>query len=328
MRNEIIVKVMRKFYFSVFAVMFSFLAFSQATFAWITLSNEALLEDAQLNVISESGFYVSLDGKNFTDKLTSEDIEKYVGKNMKLDNVTSLDGKTFYTKNGEEIKNAKDNYISFSLYFKTSDITSNELYLVDNVSDKVTYETLNNEIDGTFVVSKGVSWKADIDFSYGEENIKKGSIGSYYAANAIRIAIIEENLESEFGVSEKEDLLSLIYDPSENEKMGYGVETGAYDYYSKRLEKLEVPTILPNTKYSLTTFKNPYEARNIDSRCARFQKVTESDGMSWYYTKVRVNIWIEGWDADCFNAIFNDNVVIQLKFKGSSFAQSYKKLND
>lgn len=326
MKNEIIVKVMRKFYFSVFAVIFSFLAFSQATFAWITMSNEAMLEDAQLNVISDGRFYISLDGKNFKEKLSSEDIEAVIGKNPCMDNVTSIDGKSFFTKKGEKVK-PEGNYISFCLYFKTDDITSNELFLVNNVSDKVTYETANDNIDGTFVVSKGVTWVSDIDFSYGEENIKKGSVGSYYAANAIRIAIIEEELENDFSVSEKKDLLSLIYDPSENEKMGYGATTGAFDYYSKRLDKLTSPTILPNTKYSLTTFKNPYEANNDDSICARFQPYNEN-GERWYITKVRVNIWLEGWDADCFNAIFADKVMIQLKFVGSSYSQSYKKLVD
>lgn len=320
MKNNIIQNITRKFYFSLFAVMFSFLAFSQATFAWITLSNEALLEDAQLNVIAESGFYVSLDGKNYSECLKQEDLEKIIGKNPKLYNVTSLDGKKFFTKQGEEIKDAKDNYISFDLWFKTDNPTSKELFLVDNVSHEITYEIAKTKkVDGTFVVSKGVKWVSDIDFSYGEEDIKKGSIGSYYAANAIRIAIIEENLENEFGVNEKEDLLSIIYDPSENEKMGYGVQTGAFEYYSKRLTVLNPPKEYPNTKYSLTTFKNPYEAKTDDSMCARFQKVINSDGTPSYVAKVKVNIWLEGWDADCFNAIFADNVMVQLKFMGSSY---------
>lgn len=319
MNNDIILKITRKFYFSLFTVLFSFLAFSQATFAWITMSNEAMLDNAQLNVITETGFYVSLDGKNFYEKLSKEDLEKIIGKRPKLYNVTSLDGINFFTKQGEEVK-AKNNYISFDLWFKTNDSTCKELFLVDNISDKVVYNSIGIEkYDGTFVVSKGVNWVSDIDFSYGEENIKKGSIGSYYAANAIRIAIIEENLESDFGVSEKEELLSLVYDPSENEKMGYGVQTGAFDYYSKRMKKLEVPQEFPNTRYSLTTFKNPYEARNDDSMCAKFQKVIGEGGIPSYMTKVKVNIWIEGWDADCFNAIFADDVMIQLKFMGSSF---------
>ena len=73
--------------------------------------------------------------------------------------------------------------------------------------------------------------------------------------------------------------------------------------------------------YRLTTFDptNPYIAENDDSQVATMIATEDvnSDGDPIFRAKVRINIWIEGWDADAFNSILNDRIKIQLKFKAA-----------
>ena len=193
--------VSRKILFSVLTLIYAAVAFSQATFAWITLNNETFLRDAELSIMNDSGLYLSLNGLDYKTNLTNEDIKNVLVSNI-LGDVTSTDGINFYDKENKLLE-PLNNYISFTLWVKTYDPTVKELFLVENVTEKINYQTaLENQIDGTFVVSKGINWMSDIDFTYGKENIKKGSINFFEAANAIRIAVVEENLDDEYQVEE------------------------------------------------------------------------------------------------------------------------------
>jgi hypothetical protein len=41
----------------------------------------------------------------------------------------------------------------------------------------------------------------------------------------------------------------------------------------------------------------------------------DDKNQTYYVGKVTMNIWLEGWDADCFDAILDDVIRIQLKFR-------------
>lgn len=322
MNIEILNKITKKFVISVLTLMYTFVAFAQATFAWITLNNDTQLDDTELYVVADSNLYLSLDGKNFYNNISNAELQKVLKSNA-LSDVTTIDGINFFELDDQEGRNIMvsvddSKYITFDLWFRTDDPTVQKLYLVDNVGWKYNYQTaLDSDIDGTYVISKGVQWKSDVFFAYGENNINKGSTGTYYASDSIRIGVVESNLDEEFGVENKEDLKSLIFDPSGNPALGYGVGTGAYDYAMKKGKTYGLPTEFPNTQYTLSTFKNPYEANTENSLCATFQQVETEDGSYLAYTKVKVSVWLEGWDADCFNAVILDSLLIQLKFKGS-----------
>ena len=318
MNNPVLKKVIRKFAISVFTVLYAFLALSQATFAWIILQDELMLDNAELGVISESNFYVSVDGENFSHSITNEELSKVL-KSRKLNDITSIDGINFYEKDDNIKLKPRDNYISFPLWFKTSEKV-NGLFLVDNVTNKINYDVATTEnVDGTFVVSKGYNWTTDLDFDYGEKKVKSGDVLFCEASNAVRIGIIEADLDEKFGVNKKNNLRTIIFDPTENPDLGFGVKTGAFNYYNKkRKENIKVPDIMPNTLNSLSYFENPYETRDDSYICATFQEVKDEKGVPYYYTKIIVNIWVEGWDADCLDGILYDNVLIQLKFRGSN----------
>lgn len=330
MNNPVLKKVIRKFAISVFTVLYAFLALSQATFAWIILQDELMLDNAELGVISESNFYVSIDGENFSHLITNEELSTVL-KSRKLNDITSSDGINFYEKDDNIKLKPRDNYISFPLWFKTSEKV-NGLFLVDNVTNKINYDVATTEnVDGTFVVSKGYNWTADYEFDYGtknlvqNQNIKPGDIVYCEASNAVRIGIIEADLDEKFGVNKKNNLRTMIFDPTENPEFGFGAKFGAYDYFNrKKGNSLVLPNEFPNTLDSLSYFENPYETNDDSSMCATFQETRDERGTPYYYTKVIVNIWLEGWDADCLDGILYDNVLIQLKFRGSNLTLKNK----
>ncbi len=333
METNSVRKYGKKFALSIFVVLYAFIAFVQVTYAWIGLSNTNSWETQEFGVLSESNLYLSLDGKTFHNTISGSELQKVIGSKAQVQDVTTTNGRIFYRAyNLESIAVANRSYVSFQLWFRTDDLSLKNLFLVDNITPSLNhvegkYDNIlrdnqdGKKLNGTYVVSQGVEWVSDITFSNGEKDIEEGSIGTYYAADAIRIAVVEEELDEFFGIEKKNNLLSMIFDPSENESRGYGVPYGALDYYSKRKKMDLIPPIDSlNTIYSLSTFKNPYQAVDDNSMVASFQKVVDENSKTWFYTKVTVNIWIEGWDADCFDAIRRDKLVLQLKFKAANLA--------
>lgn len=324
-------KLLKKVALSILLLVYSTFAFVQATFAWISIATQNTLEGMKMELASDSGIEVSLNGKDFYPNISGADLKKEVGNLVNLTHITSTDGINF-SKDFFSPKVAVGNkdYITFTLWFRTTLPTTKYLFLIDNINDKVTYdEALIKNFDGTYVVSEGTTWVSTATFDNGDNIVKIGESGKYHASDAIRISFVEENVDKNLLNDEdlRKDLKVKIYDPSEDESRGYGVEIGSYNLMKTiNGNVISLPTSKPNTVYSLSEFKNPYQAYNDSSLVSSFIEGKEINGVSYWYTKITINIWLEGWDADCFDAIFEDKVLIHLKFRGSNLVsnQIYK----
>lgn len=318
---------MRKLFISILLLVYSIFAFVQATFAWISLATQNTLDGMEMTVTMESGMEISLDGVNFYDQISEKLLRKEIGNIIKLDTVTSIDGKSFQKNfiGSETFAVGNKDYMTFDLWFRTSIPTTKYLYLVENINSRLNYDLVKEKsFDGTYVISRGAEWINQDDFDNGDGIVLKGTKKTYYAADAVRIAFLEKVVESSLlGQDDnRTGLITKIYDPSENEYRGYGKEYGAYSYYLARHgeDSPKLPTVYPDTLYNLTTFKNPYQAWDNTSQIATFQKGEVIEGISYLYAKVKINIWLEGWDADCLDAIYDDSLIVQLKFRGARLA--------
>ncbi len=278
----------RKIRVIVITIMILILTFTVSTYAWLQLNSVNVLE-------------LSLDGMVYGQEIKENDLGRTI-RNHKLFDVTTQDGKIFTQGLSKQEAKPGIHYIAFDLYFRvkptTQEKTDNEvlryIYLIDKKSP--TYED-RLKAEGTYAVSKGMSWKSPVTFNNGDQLIEKGQSHRYYAQDALRIGFNNESHH-------------FIYDISENEERGFGKPYGALDYYQKMTGEHITPPNKPQTIYQLTPTDpyRPYEAVNDDSLVA-----TLEDGKDgYYYGKTTVNIWIEGWDADSFDAIIKDQVYIQL----------------
>jgi hypothetical protein len=126
----------------------------------------------------------------------------------------------------------------------------------------------------------------------------------------------------------EDELSSFIFDPSGNPERGYGKPYGAFAYFrAKRKENITIPEVVPEVRYELTKFSaaDPYVPFSPTSKVIRLiETVDKNDAGKTYYRGILiVNIWLEGWDADCFASIVRDSIKIQLKFKsGKTFSYS------
>jgi len=311
----------KKLYISLLTLILMFVTFGTVTFAWISLSTINNIEGLSLAASGGDELQISLDGINYSSMLTAEQLYEMF-ETISLVDVTSTDGIYFETggTRDKEEAIANEHYLSFDLWFQTT-VKEHHVYLVNNVSDRVAYDTSAN---GTFVISQGVMWTSKHDFWYGpeaEDIILKGEEDLYYASDSVRVAVIELKDETNPNdLRQENDLKKFIFDPSGDELRGYGVPYGQFSYYFQSTRHhISLPQTTQEVSYRLTEIDpyNPYQALDNDSLIAILQdtQTVNEAGKSVYQGKVRINIWIEGWDADAFDSIENDRLKIQLQFK-------------
>ncbi|MBN2300472.1 MAG: hypothetical protein JXC31_04715 [Acholeplasmataceae bacterium] len=317
---------MRRIYISILTIMLLGVIFGTVSFAWISLATINNIDGISLGASSGNELEISLDGINYSTQLPAASITELFG-DIKLIDVTSVDGKNFELGGLRHVGPAVPNqhYLSFDLWFQTTR-PEIDVFLIQNVSDLVAYDTTMN---GTYVVSRGVSWAAKYDFQNGPlvtDMVDKGDRDTYYASDTIRISINELNDDlNPLDTRSEDQLKSFLYDPSENPERGYGVTYGQYSYFIASTKNyIDLPTEMQEPSYQLTTFSpdNPYIAENDDSQVATLIETADVDidGKPYYRGKVQINIWIEGWDADAFDSVEDDRVKIQLQFKVANLA--------
>lgn len=313
----------KKVLISTLSVMIVALIFGSATYAWITLSSINNIEGLSLTASAGDDLQLSLDGITYYNQLPGDLIYETI-KDVNLKDVTSIDGVNFLTGGLRPKVDATPNehYISFDLWFKTSRPEHN-IYLINHIDSKSDYET--DQI-GTYVISKGVRWMTRYGFLNGPSTndwVAVGSIDTYYASQAIRISFIELNDDfNSNDIRTSEDMQSFIFDPSNNPYRGYGTNFGAFSYFfQKTLYWIELPTYIPPVSYKLTQIdpEDPYQALSNDSLITVLQPtgLYDSKNNQYYSGKIKVNIWIEGWDADAFDAIDGDHIKFQFQFKAA-----------
>jgi hypothetical protein len=319
-------RFVRKLLFSIFSFTFFFSILGTVTYAWFSLSKLNRLSNLDINIVTGDEFQISLDGITFSKEITTEDIQRVIGSKALLADVTSFDGETFEfgILNRNETPIANEDYLSFTLYFRTTR-PQKYVYLVDNVSDLVQYDLVR---DGTYVVSRGIDWRADCTFLNGPDPLTDivypGDRKTFYASDAVRISFIEESIaENPYDQRSRTELSKKIFDLGGTPERGYGTLFGELSYFNEKYNtNLLPPSTAPNTVYSLTHFEeyNPQIPVNRNSEILEMIETDEIDEQNnvYFLGKVLVNIWLEGWDADCFNAIYNDSLRIKLKFRSGN----------
>src|SRR5690554_2475668 len=86
---------MKKLFISILSFVFAVILFGTVSFAWFSIATTNVVYDIGLGISTDNKFKISLDGINYYDSLTHDDIMNVVGNNIKLLDVTSFDGINF-----------------------------------------------------------------------------------------------------------------------------------------------------------------------------------------------------------------------------------------
>jgi len=301
-------KITRKVLVAVFALVLSVVALGTTTYAWFTLGNTVKVAQFQMNVSGGEGLemtYVTKGGseKGYVSTILTEDIISYLeadyyGKSegqwaneFQLYPVTSVDGKLFKKLDKDDNYSLADttahtdnHFVEFKLKFRTKAETQKLVW---------------NQVELT---SSGVNWSPEVDFTaVGGNTVTKGSDAvEYFAKDGARISV------------EPTDGTTVVYElPLEgtnkevlsNEKPNF--TQGAHDYFHKVTGvNLEDTYGGYKAAETITAVSSTYVMDFVDT----------GDPAGYYYAQVTVRVYLEGFDAETFNAILSDDIKVALGF--------------
>ncbi|MDD4243805.1 MAG: hypothetical protein PHG08_05775 [Bacilli bacterium] len=276
-------KLTTKLLFAIISAAFALVALGTTTFAWFTLTNEATISQFNAQITAGEGIEISLDNITYYTTIPESVIQAKINSmNIELKDVTSSNGIVMTKMNGTTVSflpapGEKNEFIQFDLWVRSPEANA-----------KI---ALNNY---TFSSSE-TTWKADADFisSFGDNviDVEAGEEGTYYAHAALRMSLTP--------VTGGTESVAQVYQAPgvDNVNKVIGTEPipqGMVSYYKAKNGENSI-NISGVTIADALTSASSTEIITLSS--------TPNEA-----SVIRVRVWIEGWDPDCFNAILNSKI--------------------
>lgn len=298
----------RKLTIAVIALVFAVVSLSTSTYAWFTMSDTAQIDAFEADVKAGEGIEIAVTSTDssagaqwYTGNVPGSVVEEVIGE-VKFDAITTtptyLSSKTFY---GIDDVNKVETllteatpkqYVSFFVHVRTAQAGKVSL-------DSIELHSLNQK-----------NWKVDKDFT--KVNGDPASVSNellYDVANAARVAIktnsvtIYENNEDAQEVTEVGTLAI-----SEKNTVGTKYDNGALSYWNNKYSYVDNDKMAAPADEKYPGSKQISDLETNDLLLGTTQNAYEE-------IKFEVIIWIEGWDAECINAIFAQTLSTQFNIK-------------
>lgn len=328
-------KLTQKLVLSVVTMALVVIALGTSTFAWFTLTNTATLQVFDAQVTAGEGIEVTLGvpngaGNPYTEPvstgtpttwytvLPTSVIESYITtrytNDFRFSDLTSADGKTFtkYNLNNNTSSAATTGWIEIPLYFRSAnqqDIVWNSAALggtskvwTVNVDTFKHSDGLSYGVDETNKTIRVAAWTAGRVSISGKVGIANNAAGTPVVSSVVYQQGVGpiDSVTNSLEMLESYDFNSsspFLPNDTNNAKgaASYAIAVG------KSLSLAALPTI-PTTVTAVNDSVVTLVADAIP-------------GFTGYYTGVAVvRVWIEGWDADTYDAIFSTLLTVQLGF--------------
>ncbi|MCK9199448.1 MAG: hypothetical protein M0P49_07585, partial [Bacilli bacterium] len=233
--------------------------------------------------------------------------------------VTTSDGESFVDRKGVPISGAANDdggYVSFDVYLRSK--SPLPIYLssasVTSVASSLTLNVPSGEQNGAWDPST-----TDIVYDGSDDTTLTTS-----ASNATRFSVLGGTTDKIFDLKDVDGFGERVAptnptDPVSNWTWGTDYNR-AFEYLNRvSSNDLTGATFADETAATIVTTLPADPGETIatleTAGGATFDGKTWTDS-DWYAEKLTVNIWLEGWDADCFDVLFNDTVTINMVFKG------------
>jgi len=332
-------RVSRKLLLSVMAVILTVIALGTTTFAWFTITNVANLNQFQTRIASDEGIEIALGNVNvnFTDielnkynvrnitdlswvtTITTEDVEEYIeltyGADYRFEHLTSTNGTSFnpFISGSVGASPTTDGLLQLPLHFRSADVTS-VLWTDASLSGVETTEPLPQWISDvdSFTDVDGVVKPLGTNITVDPSNAMRVSVTGFLTS-AVATLVYEKPVDANNLVLNTGNLATTELDPDgvadNGDEIAYS-DLGAHSYYLEKTGLEPIGIDAATTVGTTTDLGTGIEVLTLvdDARVS---------GMT-YYNILLVNIWIEGWDPNAYNAILDKFVFLSFRFEGPS----------
>lgn len=239
------------------------------------------------------------------------------------------DGTVFETEAGNQVTDpnsttlTEGSYVSFKVVFRNRNVVSGDTARYIALSSDSTIDRSDNGKDIPLPTNQYTTIDGNITASgatyYGSELKTAGEAAerrlTAYAADAVRVSFVTNTAGVNSG---------KVWSPYERYVTGGNttaeltVQANARGYYLNnlasdyRIDTLGTASLVTQKAYTSSVI-TAADASDDVKRISKNLEAFNSDD-TYTYTSVVVNIWIEGTDGDCFDAILQDDFKLTLKF--------------
>ena len=324
-------KISRRLLLSTLTVVLTVIALGTTTFAWFTITNTAKVQSFETQIAADEGIEIAIGiinpdvveetkyevataaNLNWVTTLTAADIEDFISLHVldgfRFEHLTSPDGRTFYTFAQDAVGDAveiNEGYLELPIHFRSANVN-----------------TVNWK--GITLTDDNPEWISDVDSftTFSGTDVNRGGTVNVSPTDALRISIDNGTeivaYEKAASLTNHElgtggDLTALIDPNGTPDEDDYRVsERGAHSYYFAKTN------LLPDGIETVSTVDTVTNLTELDEDGTAVLTLTagsEATAGMEYYGEVNINFWIEGWDANAYNAILDEFIRISFEFKG------------
>jgi len=294
-------KLTTKLLFAIISAAFALVALGTTTFAWFTLSDSATVSQFNAQITAGEGIEISIDGTNYYTTIPTNIIQAKINKlKVTLKDITSPNGVDLYPL-GVQNANTKIPFYATPVADQTNQFIQFDLWLRSPSATTVNLESV------TFS-STAKSWTSDATFTHPKyETVTPEDAKIYYAHDALRLSISEGTTTKVVYEAPASDTNTVL-----NQTI---IPEGMVNYYLEKnsinlLEKYQ-SVVLPASNDLLTPDTDGEDGENEIPDPVAVVSLAGNNVAK----VITVRVWVEGWDPDCFNAILNEYINVQMVFK-------------
>ena len=318
-------KLTKKLFMSIMTLALVVITLSASTFAWFTLSASNRLENVDVKVVAGTGMEISTDGSVWKNHLSLQN-------SIEFTDVTSAEGLTFKDMDGNAATGGTTG--DEVDYYETS------FYVRVNLQNaKVVLESVSGKDKATAGLLKWTS-ELDYDGATANETFEAGEDYGFDPLNAVKVSFTTNQ-------TNETTAADVIYSYANTNNHGEA-DSSTTGFIQKYLEtkEYEIPQsaqrTIPTNSYvtygmtvtdpaqvadSNTLIKYDVVAANAEKAviiestdlkdATQFGTDNSLTGLdeNYWYAKVTIRIWLEGWDADCINAILDGSTQLAFELK-------------
>lgn len=303
--------IARKLVLSALAVVLTVVALGTTTFAWFTLTNTAVVQPFQAQIVADTGIEVAigeapggdLELLNWVTTLQTADIDAYIAATyptgFRFDHVTTTDGINFFTLLGGALSGTTEGYLELPIHFR-----SNSATVINWSQVSLTGGALPWTSDVDFTAANGTAYTAGSSFNVDASDSMRIAIQEVTGAGSALVAYEKPASAANKYLGVGGDFTDLVALDDDNEGA-----YGSYNYYFAKTGFLPVGSAAVVTVSTLDAITSS----NI---------LTMNDGVAagltqLYYGQIMIRVWLEGYDQNAYNSILARLITTSFTFVGA-----------
>lgn len=290
-------KLRNKLLLSILTVALTFIALGTTTFAWFTIGTDVTAEAFTATVAVAKGIEVA--EKPTGDGTPVWGTSVKLGADVTIKDVSSTDGISFVKVNNES---ADGLYFTQTILIRTSDLSA---------QIKLSKLVLDGFVEQANYTHSGA------EFGIDGKKFENNKTYIFDAYNALRVSFVTGKTPQDVQDAVKTAKVFEIRHTTTNQGI---VGDGIMDSYIATNKDMEVLAAEPTALTTVVVDENGTPA--TDTVVIDFANLDYTENGNYYEAEFTVNVWLEGWDADCINALMG-----QVKTIGFELSATFTEQN-